>query len=229
MVRPLQGLLLHIEQGSESGTDSWFHNPNSQVSAHFGNPKSGGLDQWVDTNDAAWAEAAGNSKWISIENEGNSGDALTDNQVANAALLLAWLNLTENIPMQLADATTDFGLGYHSMGGVPWGNHPDCPGAPIIAQRATIVAQAQALVIGPTITGLSAMSGSAGDTIVIAGSGFTFATSVGFGGTSVPSMVVTGDTQITVTVPPGSDTVDVEVITLVGTSSPTSAGQFTYV
>ncbi len=229
MVRPFKGLVLHIEQGSESGTDSWFHNPAAQVSAHFGNPKSGGLDQWVDTDDTAWAQVAGNTTWVSLENEGNSGDSLTSGQMANAATLLAWLNVTENVPLQLADTPSDSGLGYHAMGGVPWGNHPDCPGSPIIAQRATIIAQAQALVINPTISAINPTSGSVGDTVVITGSGFTFATSVGFGSTSVSNMSVDSDTQITVTVPSGSGTVDVTVITLIGTSAPTAADQFTYV
>jgi hypothetical protein len=228
MVRPFQGLVLHIEQGTESGTDTWFHNPAAQVSAHFGNPKSGGLDQWVDTDDTAWAEVAGNTKWISIENEGNSGDTLTDSQLNNAATLLAWLNLTENLPMQLANTPSDSGLGYHAMGGAAWGNHPDCPGAPIVAQRDTIVARAQALVIAPTISSISRASGSPGATVVIIGSGFTFATSVGFGDTSAADMSVDSDTQITVVVPGGSGTVDVTVVTLVGTSSSTPADQFKY-
>ena len=170
MVRPFQGLVLHIQEGTENGTDSWFHNPASQVSAHFGNPKTGGLDQWVDTNDKAWAQVAGNKSWISIENEGHSSDSLTASQIANAAVLLAWLNLT----------------------------------------------------------GISPSSGSAGETVVITGSYFTFATSVGFGNTSVSQMSVDSDTQITVTVPAGSGTVDVAVTTLVDTSATSAADQFTY-
>ena len=87
MVRPFNGLVLHIQEGHEDGTDAHFHNPASKVSAHFGNPKHGGLDQWVDTDDKAWAEVSGNRHWISIENEGFSGDSLTDSQIENCAHL----------------------------------------------------------------------------------------------------------------------------------------------
>ncbi len=228
MVRPFKGLVLHIQQGNENGTDSWFHNPASQVSAHFGNPKTGGLDQWVDTNDKAWAQVAGNSAWISLENEGNSGDSLTATQVANAATLLAWLNITESVSLTLANSPTDSGLGYHAMGGAAWGGHTDCPGQPIIDQRAAICSAAQALVISPTVTGISPASGAAGTSVVITGSGFTFASSVGFGNTSATQMNVDSDTQITATAPTGSGTVDVVVTTIVGTSATGSADQFSY-
>lgn len=228
MVRPFQGLVLHIQEGTENGTDSWFHNPASQVSAHFGNPKTGGLDQWVDTNDKAWAQVAGNKSWISVENEGHSGDSLTASQIANAAVLLAWLNLTEQVPMQCADSASDSGLGYHSMGGDAWGGHMDCPGQAIVDQRPDIVAAAQHLVSTPIVSGIAPSNGGAGDTVTITGSNFTFATSVGFGNTSVSQMSVDSDTQITVTVPTGSGTVDVAVTTLVATSATSSSDQFTY-
>lgn len=228
MVRPIQGLVLHIQQGTENGTDTWFHNSASQVSAHFGNPKSGTLDQWVDTDDVAWAEVAGNRNWISVENEGNSGDTLTSGQVANAALLLAWLNLTEGVLLQPADSPTDTGLGYHAMGGAAWGGHSDCPGQPIVNQRADIIQTAQQLVVAPSVGGINPASGPSGTTVVITGSGFTFATSVGFGGASVAQMSVDSDSQITVTAPNASGSVDVEVVTPQGTSPTSSADVFTY-
>ena len=34
-------LIVHIMQGTLAGTDSWFRNPNAQVSAHFGVGKTG--------------------------------------------------------------------------------------------------------------------------------------------------------------------------------------------
>lgn len=136
------GLVLHIMEGTLEGTDAWVHNPTSQVSAHFGNPKTGGLVQWVDTDDRAWAEANGNPYWVSVENEGNSGDSLTASQVENAAHLLAWLHGVHGVPLQVTDSVNTGGLAYHALGGIAWGDHPDCPGAPIIAQRSTIVARA---------------------------------------------------------------------------------------
>ena len=149
MRRPILGLVLHIEQGSEAGTDSWFHNPKAQASAHFGNPKQGRLDQWVDTNDKAWAEVAGNSRWISVEHEGRSGDRLTHTQIENDAQLLAWLHRTEGVPLQITDSPNRRGLGWHGMGGQAWGGHLDCPGDPIKHQRAEIITRAKEIAGEP--------------------------------------------------------------------------------
>lgn len=146
MVPHVRGLVLHIEQGTEAGTDAWFHNPASQVSAHFGSSKSGQLDQWVDTADKAWAIVAGNRFWVSIENEGNSGDSLSAEQIENCAQVLAWLHLQENVPLQPANTPSESGLGYHAMGGAAWGGHSDCPGRPIIDQRAHIIERAKQIV-----------------------------------------------------------------------------------
>lgn len=160
MVRPILGLVLHIEQGSESGTDAWFHNPGAQASAHFGNPKSGPLDQWVDTADMAWAEMNGNPRWVSVEHEGNSGDSLTASQVENDAQLLAWLRATENVPIAMSNDPSTPGLGYHAMGGQAWGGHLDCPGQPIINQRPAILSRAAQIAGGPTPTGGTTLPGA---------------------------------------------------------------------
>ncbi len=80
----------------------------------------------------------------------------------------------------------------------------------------------------PVVSGLDPSSGSVGDTVTIAGQGFTGATSVGFGDTSVPSMTVDSDTQITVTVPTGSGNVPVTVTTPAGSNAPSPAAEFSY-
>jgi hypothetical protein len=145
---PIHGLVLHIQEGSESGTDAWFHNPASKVSAHFGNPKSGPLDQWVEIGTVAWAEVDGNSNWISVETEGHSGDSLTPSQLENAAQLLAFLHTGWGVPLQISDspASGTPGLTGHGLGGSAWGGHYDCPGAPILAQRGAIIARAQQIL-----------------------------------------------------------------------------------
>lgn len=145
MQPPLMGLVLHIQQGTEAGTESWFKNPAAQASSHFLNPKAGGLRQLVDTADKAWAQVEGNPKWISIENEGMAGDALTSSQIENAAQLLFWLSQTAGIPLGTTDSVSVPGLGWHGMGGTAWGGHTGCPGDPIKAQRGMIVDRARAM------------------------------------------------------------------------------------
>jgi hypothetical protein len=151
MVKPILGLILHVEQGSEKGTDSWFHNPGAQASAHFGNPLSGPLDQWVDTADKAWAEVAGNSRWISVEHEGyaDKAPAPTASQIENDAQLLAWLHTTEGVPLQVTNSVNRPGLGWHGMGGSAWGGHYACPGDRIKNARKQIIARAQQIVAPP--------------------------------------------------------------------------------
>ncbi|MEV5953718.1 N-acetylmuramoyl-L-alanine amidase [Streptomyces sp. NPDC051987] len=142
----VRGLVLHIQEGTEQGSEAWFKNPASQASSHFLNPKTGGLRQLVDTKDRAWAEADGNAHWISIENEGYAGDSLTTTQLENAAQLLAWLHKTYAVPLQSTDDPNGKGLGWHGMGGAAWGGHTGCPGDPIKAQRGAIIARAEQIL-----------------------------------------------------------------------------------
>ncbi|MGW4810564.1 N-acetylmuramoyl-L-alanine amidase [Kitasatospora cineracea] len=144
-----RGLVLHIQDGTEDGSEAWFKNPESQASAHFLNPKTGGLRQLVDTADRAWTQGAGNAYWISVENEGRGGDALTPSQIENCARLLAWIHRTYGAPLQLTDDPNGAGLGWHGMGGAAWGGHYDCPGKAVLAQRGQILARAQQ-IINPT-------------------------------------------------------------------------------
>ncbi|GAC1402577.1 MAG: hypothetical protein NVSMB64_02630 [Candidatus Velthaea sp.] len=145
MVHPVMGLVIHIEQGSEAGTDGWFHNPQSQVSAHFGVSKNGVFEQFVDTDDKAWAISSGNRYWISVENEGMPGDSLSEFQLTACGKLLAWLHVTDNVPLIKTDDPSHRGLGWHGMGGEQWG-HPNCPGPSIVAQRDLVIAVAHQML-----------------------------------------------------------------------------------
>jgi N-acetylmuramoyl-L-alanine amidase len=155
MERPLRGLVLHIQQGTENGTFNWFNTtledrqaandrtgkgPAYRSSAHFGNPKSGKLEQFIDTNDTAFAQH-GNQSWLSIENEGMPGDALTVNQINNVSRLMAYLVAVEGVQLKEANSTSDSGLGYHSM--EAGCKHPGCPGSAIISQRPAILEKAR--------------------------------------------------------------------------------------
>ena len=141
-----RGLVLHIIQGDCPAAEAWFRNPHSQASSHFGNPKTGGLIQWVNTNNKAWAEAAGNGAWVSVEHDGHAGDHLTASQLENDAQLLAWLHREYGVPLEIATSPAGHGVGHHAMGGVAWGDHLECPGAPIVAAKMDIIARAHAIL-----------------------------------------------------------------------------------
>lgn len=138
----VRGVVIHIMDGTLAGTESWFNNSAAQASSHFGTGKDGELRQWVDTSDRAWAQAAGNTAWLSVENEGNGGDTLTDAQLDRCADVLRWAHQTYGVPLQLASSPSGEGLGYHAMGGAAWGGHTSCPGSKIVAQLGEIVKRA---------------------------------------------------------------------------------------
>lgn len=140
----LLGLVLHVEQGTEAGTDSWFHNPGSEVSAHLG--VGSYLEQWVKFDDRAWAEEAGNSRWLSIETAGHNTEALDSDQLHLIAQIYAHLHAAAGFPFRTSELPTEAGFGWHGMGGSAWGDHLDCPGDKRKAQRAIILAKAITLV-----------------------------------------------------------------------------------
>jgi hypothetical protein len=83
----------------------------------------------------------------------------------------------------------------------------------------------------PSVTGLGTTSGSTGGgtTVNISGSGFTAATAVNFGSVAAESFTVNSDTSITAVAPSqAAGVVDVTVTTYSGTSTTSSADQYTY-
>lgn len=82
----------------------------------------------------------------------------------------------------------------------------------------------------PSVTGVSPGSGpqAGGTSVTLTGTSFTGATAVHFGSGLATNVSVASDTSITCTSPAGSGTVHVTVTTSAGTSSQTTADQFTY-
>lgn len=155
-----RGLVVHIAEGFYGGTIAWQKNPAADVSSHFIAGRDGRVAQMVDTDREAWTQRAGNASWMAVECEGfTTGnrlhrpgwESLTPQQVDAVARLLARAHQQYGVPFVLATGPDSRGLGYHSMGGAAWG-HRDCPGPPIIGQRADIIARARALAGLPDTT-----------------------------------------------------------------------------
>lgn len=142
----VRGVVVHIMAGTLPGTESWFRNPQARASSHFGTGRDGQLRQWVDTKDRAWAQADGNRTWLSVENEGEGGDVLTDAQMDRVAQVLAWSHQLYSVPLQVASGPAGKGLGWHAMGGSAWGGHTSCPGPRIVAQLPDIVRRAKNII-----------------------------------------------------------------------------------
>ena len=90
------GIVDHIMDGTLVGTDAWFQDPASQVSAHYGVGKDGQIHKYVAILDEAYHAGVvsnptaqmvldrpgvnPNLYTVGIEHEGMSGDELTDEQ-----------------------------------------------------------------------------------------------------------------------------------------------------
>ncbi len=82
--------------GSLAGTDSWFANPLSQVSAHYGVGLNGEIHQYVALSDGAWANgilefgntwpgpAGVNPNYLTVsietEDKGSAGTSVSDDE-----------------------------------------------------------------------------------------------------------------------------------------------------
>src|SRR5205807_9038380 len=81
------------------------------------------------------------------------------------------------------------------------------------------------LTVVPSITSFTPVSGPAGASVTLTGTGFTGATGVSFNGTAATTFTVNSDTQISATVPTGATTGKITVTNSVGAG--TSATNFT--
>jgi hypothetical protein len=143
------GVVEHVTAG-EGDPFNEFANPANQVSSHFGIGNGQGgmadglIEQYVDTANQSWAQAAGNGTYISVETEGEPGDPLTAAQVASFGRIMAWAAQVHGVPLVITDTPGQRGLIGHGDGGQAWGGHLGCPGAARLAQRPAILAAAGA-------------------------------------------------------------------------------------
>ena len=98
--RWIKYLVIHIAQGSYSGTIDWFQNPRANVSAHYVVSRKGKIAQCVHNEDIAWH--AGNWRFnrrsIGIEHAGYAGERWWDRKYHSSAKLAAYLCRRFNIP-----------------------------------------------------------------------------------------------------------------------------------
>lgn len=129
----MNGVVMHTMVGNLDGCIAWFNNPASSVSAHFGIAQDGSIHQFgpIGKGWCAWAEAAGNMAWYSIEHadDGNPDNPLTEAQIVASAQLYECLSGFAGFPVQEANSPDEFGYGVHYMGGQSWGGHT-CPDVP---------------------------------------------------------------------------------------------------
>ena len=110
---PPEAVVIHIMDGTLVGTDSWFANHTSQVSAHYGIGKSGEVHQYVQETDTAWHAGRVNAPvWklirpnlnpnlytIGIEHEGKPNDQWTEEMKRVSANLIREICQRWQIPI----------------------------------------------------------------------------------------------------------------------------------
>lgn len=132
---PVDVIVIHVEEGTEEATESWFDNDASDVSANYGNDKEGNVEMFVREEDTAWAQgrvnkptakivlarpdANPNSYCISIEHEGSGKEPLTPAQKASTVALIQDICRRRNIPID-----RDHIIGHHEIYSLK-----TCPGA----------------------------------------------------------------------------------------------------
>ena len=111
-----EAVVIHLMDGSLSGTDNWFANPAAKVSAHYGIGRNGEVHQYVDEGDTAYhAGIAHNPTWewphksegvgvntvsIGVEFEGTmTSGPWPDAMYAASAELLAGISRRWSIPL----------------------------------------------------------------------------------------------------------------------------------
>jgi N-acetylmuramoyl-L-alanine amidase len=148
----INGVVMHTMVGNLPGTITVFNEPAYQASSHFGIDQEGGIHQFgpIGKGWIAWAQAAGNSAWYSIEHadNGNPANPLTNAQITASAQVVEALSAFAGFPLQLTDRVGGRGYGTHVMGGEAWGGHT-CPGpGPRAGQRTAIIDLARQIRAG---------------------------------------------------------------------------------
>ncbi len=122
-------IVIHIMEGSLSGTDSWFSSTKSNVSAHYGIGINGDIHQYVKETDSAWHAGRVNApSWtlikpgengmyinpnyytIGIEHEGNEQSDWTALMYQSSSSLVADISKRWNISLD-----RDHIIGHHEI------------------------------------------------------------------------------------------------------------------
>lgn len=127
-----EAIVIHVMDGTLIGTDSWFENPFSGVSSHYGIGKTGEIHQYVEESNTAWhAGVVYKPTWkmmkpglnpnlytIGIEHEGTANSTWTDALKESSAKLIKDICTRYNIPID-----RDHIIGHYEISA----KKPNCP------------------------------------------------------------------------------------------------------
>lgn len=99
----VEAVVMHVAAGSCPGMTSWFANPSSQVSAHFGICKNGEVIQYVELWASAW-HAGICSRWTTVANRWCGSGINPNRRTIGIELELKPGERIEDYPAMLASA-----------------------------------------------------------------------------------------------------------------------------
>ena len=119
--RDISLIVVHVAQGSYSGTISWFDKSRSNVSAHYVVNRNGKVAQCVRNEDIAWhaGDWSYNRRSIGIEHAGYASEPKTARQYRSSARLSAYLSRRFGIPVDRQHV-----IGHRDVPGI----NRTCPG-----------------------------------------------------------------------------------------------------
>lgn len=154
-----EAIVIHIMEGTLAGTDSWFRNTQSKVSAHYGIGVNGEVHRYVQESDTAWhagrvhapqwtlikpAATAGmylnpNYYTIGIEHEGKNDSEWTDAMYESSAALVADIAGRWRIPIDRS----------HVIGHREIYSLKTCPGSVVKLEKIVEMARQKAGALPP--------------------------------------------------------------------------------
>jgi hypothetical protein len=119
--KDIDRIVIHVAQGSYSGTISWFNKSHSNVSAHYVVSREGKVAQCVRNENIAWHAGhwSYNKRSIGIEHAGYASKPRTARQYRSSARLAAYLSKRFGIPIDRRHI-----IGHRQVPGV----NKTCPG-----------------------------------------------------------------------------------------------------
>ncbi len=144
-----EAVVIHIMEGTLVGTDSWFNNPASNVSAHYGVGRDGTVHQYVSETDTAFhAGRRKNPTWglikngvnpnlytIGIEHEGDDGSVWPQAMYEATTALIRDICMRWSIPLD-----RDHIIGHREIY-----SFKTCPGSVVSIDKVVKMARAEAL------------------------------------------------------------------------------------
>jgi len=119
--RDISLIVVHVAQGSYSGTIGWFQRSRSNVSAHYVVRGDGRVAQCVRNDDISWhaGDWSYNRRSIGIEHAGYASEPRTARQYRSSARLSAYLSRRYGIPVDRQHV-----IGHRDVPGI----NRTCPG-----------------------------------------------------------------------------------------------------